>query len=283
MSKCVICNRNFKNKQALGLHIIRSHKLSIKDYKRKFQLLFYCEKCGKELRNQNKTNRCTHCRDRTGINNPFFGKKHDQNTIAVMKEKCKNQSINLWKDNEYRKKVISGTSKPRNTDFKISQSKRISQWYVNNPNQRSIRSLNMTKSWEDGKITKNYRNSYNKSKLERQLFDDIKKLFPSSRNDLVLKTEFGYYFPDIVIPEYRFIIELFGDYWHANPLLYSPDDIVHHNLKAITIWNNDKIRLYEIEKLKYNIRVIWEKEYKKDRDSILESIQILFEWEEYDF
>lgn len=80
MEKCLICGKEFKNKQILGLHVKNEHKISAKDYKIKFNLLPTCKTCNVILPKWNKTGYCNLHRNCSGENNPFFGKHHSEET-----------------------------------------------------------------------------------------------------------------------------------------------------------------------------------------------------------
>ena len=71
------------------------------------------------------------------------------------------------------------------------------------------------------------------------------------------------------------ILELNGDYWHANPKKYKPDDILimHHiNVIAKDIWESDKLKIQLAKDNGYKVVVLWESEMKK-----MSNID-LFEW-----
>jgi len=55
-----------------------------------------------------------------------------------------------------------------------------------------------------------------------------------------------------------YLIEFYGDYWHANPKIYKPDDIIHHKFKAKDIWENDKQRIKILEELGYFVHIVWQ-------------------------
>jgi len=57
LQKCLICNELFKNKRRLSAHI-RKHKITINEYKKRFNLICYCPLCGKEICCENKTGHC---------------------------------------------------------------------------------------------------------------------------------------------------------------------------------------------------------------------------------
>lgn len=59
------------------------------------------------------------------------------------------------------------------------------------------------------------------------------------------------------------IIEVNGDYWHANPKLYKENDLIRRfggYVKAGDIWKKDFERNHYIEKLGYKVLVVWEDE-----------------------
>jgi len=67
--------------------------------------------------------------------------------------------------------------------------------------------------------------------------------------DLKIKFEpefkIGNYFVDIYIPENKIVLEINGDFWHANPLKYLPEDIVMipgtngKGVMVIDLWKKD--------------------------------------------
>ena len=74
------------------------------------------------------------------------------------------------------------------------------------------------------------------------------------------------------------IIEFNGDFWHANPILYEKSDIVRKNpiQTADEIWKNDAKRIQSLEKLGYQVKVVWEHDYRTDPQKIVcECIEFL--------
>ena len=66
------------------------------------------------------------------------------------------------------------------------------------------------------------------------------------------------------------ILEINGDYWHANPIIYKSDDLIKYpgnNLKrANDIWERDKIKKEYVEHLGYKVYYIWEQQLKTMTD-----------------
>lgn len=245
MYQCLICDKKFSTSRALYGHV-RVHNMTSHEYKNRFGLLKRCFTCGTELAKNNQSGYCNSCRDRTGENNPFFGKTHKPETITAIKERTREASQALWQDPKYREKVISGVSKPRPESFKKEQSERMKQWYKDNPEQRKLRSKRMKRSWEEGVITQNnHQNSQRFSKLELQLFADLQEIL--GEDDVVWnKTVWGvdgrWMGPDFIVERLGVVIEFFGNYYHANPSIYSFDDIII-NRTAQEVWDYDKDRI----------------------------------------
>lgn len=243
-----------------------------------------CQKCGILLSEGNKSGFCTRHRDRSGKNNPFFGKSHSKETLQKSREKIALSSKRLWQDPEYRKKVIKAMSKLRSDKFKKEQSERVKKWYKENRKQREIRSVSMKNSWSEGKIVSNNNRSINRSKGETKLALILKEIISD-------KVEVGktlcignnWYFPDIYIKKDNRIIEFYGDYWHANPKIYRQDEIVYYGRKAKDIWEHDKDRLATFSFGGYLVDIIWESDFKENMNYIINKFDQLYNWESCSF
>lgn len=237
-------------------------KFTTKD---KIKFIYKCNECGKlskpiknyrKILNKNKILCRTCCK--IGRRNPFFGKHHTKNTIKIIKKKTQIASKKLWENEDYRKKVIKNTSKPRNNKFKKQQSIRIKNWYSSNPEQKQIRSIKMKKYWQDGLITPN-KNSINRSAGEKELYkwlyDNLKNYIVEKK--IVIKIKNKWYLPDILINN-KIIVEYYGNYWHGNPMIYKSDDIIAYKSKACEIWLADNKRKLELEHNEYHVIIVWQ-------------------------
>ncbi len=230
-----------------------------------------CVKCGGKVSKNSKSGCCRKCRDVSGANNPFYGKTHKKETIDKAREKCREATKENWQNEEYRARVIDGTSKPRREGFKQEQSDRITQWYKDNPEQKAIRSQHMKKTWSDGKITPQI-NSVNESKAERKMLKELRPLCDG--HNVVKKTiKLGdkWFYPDVIIDD-KVIVEFFGDYYHANPEMYDGSDVVHHRLTAEDIWQNDRKRVETFNEHGYDVVIVWESDYKRDKETVYQTI-----------
>lgn len=67
------------------------------------------------------------------------------------------------------------------------------------------------------------------------------------------------------------IIEFNGDYWHCNPNLYCEDYFNKSKQKtAHEIWEYDKIKINCAKSFGYDVLVIWESEYNKDKEGTIQ-------------
>ena len=244
-----------------------------------FKLNRVCPTCGIRVSDTNKSGSCNRHRDRTGTNNPFYGKRHSKETIEAMTEKTRAATIKKWEDPEYRNKVIEGTSKPRRISFKKEQSARITKWYEDNPEQREIRSKRMKRSWEEVSIIPGASTSSNSSKIEKELFSYLQSIFGTDVKKISIKFENGkWLIPDAICLGYD-IIELYGDYWHANPSKYVSTDIIHHGISASRIWESDRSRELLLKEYGFRVSIVWESDFRRSKEKSLSHIITMIDWE----
>jgi len=110
------------------------------------------------------------------------------------------------------------------------------------------------------------------SRPHKQIIDLLKKV------DINIEIEYPIYpfFVDILINK-KYIIEVYGDYWHANPKFYNEDDILNlrggGSIKSKEIWKSDKNRLKKIKEQGYiDILILWEDEINKNIDNVEKKI-----------
>lgn len=73
-------------------------------------------------------------------------------------------------------------------------------------------------------------------------------------------------FYDFFVPSKNLLIEVNGDYWHANPKFYKESDVFNFPKSSLTakeIWQLDEFKKYLANVNKYNIVYIWEFELEK--------------------
>lgn len=96
------------------------------------------------------------------------------------------------------------------------------------------------------------------SKLHRRIRDELRL----SELGFISEQRVGIYRVDELNEKHKVIIEINGDYVHANPNIYNEDDIirirngVHYSAKAK--WEKDEARVKYLENLGYTVITIWE-------------------------
>ncbi len=236
-----------------------------------------CLKCGKTVSKNCRFGYCNHCRDRSGKNNPFYGRKHSRETIDAAKVKLSLASKKNWEDAAYREKVVRGVSKPRRFGFRAEQSVRIKKWYAENPRQRQARSVYMKKSWSEGAIVRNGY-SCNRSKMEDAFFGELSELCDFAKKQTVRDGE-RWLFPDAVNFRDRIVVEFYGDFWHANPKTYKAGDVVRDAVTAKEIWDKDEARIRRLEMLGFRVFVVWQSDFVQIHNSVVSQFDQLLNWE----
>lgn len=67
------------------------------------------------------------------------------------------------------------------------------------------------------------------------------------------------------------IIEFNGDYWHANPKIYK-DDAIIRGKTASEIRTRDALKLQTASDLGFSTLVVWESEYKQNKDEVIKKV-----------
>jgi G:T-mismatch repair DNA endonuclease (very short patch repair protein) len=70
------------------------------------------------------------------------------------------------------------------------------------------------------------------------------------------------------------VIEVFGDTFHCNPKIYREDFFLSiKNKFAREIWSRDECVLGELRKQSRNVFVVWEKDWRENKDLVIENIK----------
>lgn len=118
--------------------------------------------------------------------------------------------------------------------------------------------------------------------LKRGLSSRISKVHRRWRDllkleDLGFKSEqiIGKFIVDELNNEKKIVIEIYGDYVHANPKYYKSDDIIKLANSRYTSqekWDYDKVRLENLRSLGFKVIVIWESDKIEDIQLQLNSV-----------
>lgn len=112
-----------------------------------------------------------------------------------------------------------------------------------------------------------------RSGISERFFNSVQNLMDAplvfGAVEFSLISENGTKYYDLVNHETKKIVEFNGDYWHANPQKYKAED----NLRKSTaqqIWDADAAKIKLAEDNGYQVKIVWESEYKKNPQKIIE-------------
>ena len=92
-----------------------------------------------------------------------------------------------------------------------------------------------------------------------------------------IKKETGmYYSYDILIKDTNRIIEIYGDYWHGNPVIYKPSDLILKGSSGEMVvsnkWLYDSRKISHAERNGYKVMIVWEFDINNDYENTKERI-----------
>jgi very-short-patch-repair endonuclease len=115
------------------------------------------------------------------------------------------------------------------------------------------------------------------SKLERSVYSYIKEHI----NPLVeSNVSIGNYIVDILDASSKKIVEVYGDFWHANPKFYIGENIINEkmmNIPASQKWENDEARIWSLTEMGFRVLIVWENDWTKEREHTIEKIKDFYE------
>jgi very-short-patch-repair endonuclease len=210
-----------------------------------------CEYCGKRLSRHTKSERCRSC-TWIGKQNPFSGKEHTSETRARMIRSAKLRNPATYRPGKPSPEKMSLAR--RNYWSKIPKEERSTK----------LRSFIVAGQRHNKKASK--------TKIENTMSQVLLEL------GLIYKrnVQVGRYNVDFLVEE-KTIIECFGDYWHCNTRLYTPD--FYHRSLHITAeerWSRDALHRKQLESQGYIFVSFWEYDIKNDLERVKEEIVILF-------
>ncbi len=96
-------------------------------------------------------------------------------------------------------------------------------------------------------------------KRESECHKVVRQYLLSNNIVFTEETKIGKKYADFLVGDK--IIEVFGDYWHCNPLKYNKEFYhKHKKLKAKIIWQADKKRIKLLKKSGYSVLIVWERD-----------------------
>lgn len=202
--------------------------------------------------------------------------------IPEVKEKVKNTFLihygvdNIWKLANYNKKCAE--LHPETHQIHMEKLHNGCKYFWDNITKEQLNDW-VAKVSKGRELNNNYQ-----SNLENRFCQILNNLNISFTRQFHIK---GHNHPyDFHLVDTKIIIEINGDYWHANPKFYNENDILVYPGKKVLakeIWNKDKKLIKIAEENNYKVITIWEDEIKNKTDIELKEyfIYILMNIETY--
>jgi len=135
--------------------------------------------------------------------------------------------------------------------------------------------------WQDRQIK--WMNSMKKSSMvlghsaiADDLFQQVAIYHPDihyGKNEKEIKVNGKVYWLDCLLEEKKLVIEFYGDYWHGNPSIYNDTYEIKRGNKTFTVMETheaDRLRVDNIGSRGYQVKVVWENDYRKNKEAIIQ-------------
>jgi very-short-patch-repair endonuclease/ribosomal protein L37AE/L43A len=170
---------------------------------------------------------------------------------------------------------VTNVSKLDSIKLKISASNLGKKWKMNEAGKQKI-SDGIKSKWKNNvwknKTSISIKASFSKNNQSKKLFSfsknrltklhkRIKEKLELEKLGFISEQQISKYFVDELNEERKTIIEINGDYCHANPLLHRENDIIRLYGQTYTAhekWESDSLRKKKLEELGYCVIVVWE-------------------------
>ena len=281
--ECKICRKWFD--QLCG-HLKAKHGISLEEYKQKFpgakiQSSFYTKELSRRWKGKNNPGY-----RHNGTLSPFSDKFvngydptiHERKKQTTLKNREFNNpnTLNYYLHKGYSNKEAIELRKQYKNSITFSLENCIKKYGEKEGtkkfNSRQIKwqaTLNSKSPEEIADINKRkIAKGYSISKAEKEIQNFLLNLFEIESQYVILKEKKSFIY-DIAYKNK--IIEYHGDYWHCNPKKY-PAEYFNRRLKCTAgeKWIKDQDKLKIIKDAGFDVLVIWEYDYKKNKEKILQ-------------
>jgi very-short-patch-repair endonuclease len=210
---------------------------------------------------------------RIGELNPFWGKTHTEETKKILREKCPHSGADngfFGKQHSVETKQIIKEKNIRHQQ-QMSAEERAVIRQKQSEGHRRFKELNPElckhNKIKAAKISATTQAKYKMNKLEQR----VQALLQQRGLDFEYSVIIDFKQFDFGNKNNRLLLEVNGDYWHANPAIYPPDKIIK-GVQAHEIWKKDLERKQWAESKGFQVFVIWEHDLKTGNLSVIEEI-----------
>jgi very-short-patch-repair endonuclease len=153
-------------------------------------------------------------------------------------------------------------------------------WNLVDPSgtNKNIYSIAMSSTNKSPLLGEKRRKAAIKNLLNKPIISSLNISFKEALHDAGLcplpEYPVGPYVVDFCFPDKKLIIEVDGDFWHANPDLYSHDKLIPIQQKTV---NKDKREASFIENINWKLVRLWEKDINENISACIKKVQDLYE------
>ena len=188
----------------------------------------------------------------SGAKHHMFGKTHSEESLRKMSEAHKKQMANP----EFRKKL-----------------REIHKKRLSNPEERKrqsqISTATLLRLYESGKFPKQIN-----TKPERQIKEELLKREYNEGIDFVHQFKFNNKFMcDFCFPKQKVVVEVYGDFWHGNPIKYAGKKLHKHQIKGINRDKSKEAYIRTVDNHSWTYIVLWESDIKNDAAKCVDRIE----------
>ena len=249
---CKICNKEIKSESGLASHIKNQHdNLSYYEYLKMYYNI-----------------------DVKNLNKEWDDGREERKNCGYIKTKKNNLKLNLSPKDRMNEDQYKKFRESMNGVYTL-------EWFIKKYGDEMGEIKYQERSEKISKISHfrkyNKENHQNWSKSSQLLFWDIynivnknfeKIYFGELNHECSGGSRFNF---DFVILDNKKVIEFNGDNFHANPNKYNENDIPLKFLKktAKEIWKQDEIKINKAKEKGFDVKIVWESDYLKNKDGIL--------------
>lgn len=288
--KKIITHNTFSNWDDLVIHLEKNKSLGCA-MKEEKMILLYGEKEGKrkweEYKNkQALTNTFEYKNKKYGMTKEEFDEYNKKRAVTkenLIKRHGTEKGSHIWE--KYRERQAYTNTK----DYLGDRYEVVNQKKSHNV-ENYMKKYNLNRKEAIDKLQKLFSYSslfYSKDsqKLCWYIFNNLSDLEKEKTHFGELNGEYsvfcekkkGFYLYDFVCSELELCVEYHGDHYHGNPKLYTPSQTLRgrgqSKTKAHEVWKRDEEKNNVIrEKRNYEVLVVWESDWKKNREQVLSKI-----------
>jgi len=188
-------------------------------------------------------------------------------------QECSHFNSKYWIKRGYSKKEAINEISKLQAKLSSRSSKFEGHVHTDGENERISSSVKkMIERVGKGNWAKHFGNFNGRSKAEIQFYNHIKENIDAS---VEANVAVGPYIVDVI--KGKKIIEFYGDFWHANPSIFSECKKLYPYGKSVMIasdiWKKDGVRISCLKSKGYELLIVWESEWNSNKQECVDKIR----------